>query len=137
MLKILTLASTIAIVGAPAAVSQTATTPDILADGFFRNLQSGDAAKAYQYIWGGTFMDKKQAEVEYIITQNATALKTYGKILGWELGSEKVISPSVVERLYILKTEALPLYYKIQFYRPATNWIVGNLYFTDTYKNIP
>jgi hypothetical protein len=111
MFKILALAATIALAGASAAVSQTAAsqtaaTPD------------------------------KQAEVEYIITQNATVLKTYGKILGWELGSEKVISPSLVERLYILKTEALPLYYKIQFYRPASSWIVGNLYFTDTYKNI-
>jgi hypothetical protein len=35
-----------------------------------------------------------------------------------------------------LRTENVPLFYKVQFYRPSTKWIVGNIYFTDTYKNV-
>ena len=95
------------------AVAQPAPGPTELADKFFGALQSGDVAGAYRGIWGGTFMDKKQADVENVVAQNTTTLRTFGKVTGWEMMSEKVISPSLVERLYVLKTVNIPLFYKI------------------------
>ena len=111
-------------------------TPAEMADGFFRALQNDQVDKAYKNIWDGTLMDKKRADVENLVSQNALALKTYGGVLGWELVSETVIAPSLVDRVYLVKTATLPLFYKIQFYRPASRWQVTNLFFTDTYKNV-
>ena len=110
--------------------------PTELADGFFRALQTGEAAKAYHDIWIGTFMAKKQPEVDNVASQTTFALKTYGKVLGWELVSEKAITPSFLERVYLVRTEALPLFFRMQFYKPVAKWQVGSLYFTDNYKTV-
>ena len=127
----------IALLTAPqVAIAQTAPTYAEVADGFFRTLQAGDTAKAYKDIWGGTLMDKKQGEVENLVLQTATTLKTYGKVVGWELVSEKIISASYIERVYLVRTEGLPIFFKMYFYRPSSKWLVTNLYFTDTYKNV-
>jgi hypothetical protein len=137
MLKAIVVAGVLTLVAPAAAPAQTAGSPAALAEAFFTQLQAGDVLKAYQDMWrGSAIMDKKQADVENIASQNQVVLRNYGKVLGWELMSEKVIAPSLIERLYLLRTENVPLFYKVQFYRPSTKWIVGNIYFTDTYKNV-
>ncbi|HEX7945312.1 MAG TPA: hypothetical protein VF495_11635, partial [Phenylobacterium sp.] len=137
MLKAIVVAGALALAAPAAAPAQSANSPAALAEAFFTQVQAGEVLKAYQDMWrGSAIMDKKQADVENIAAQNQAILRSYGKVLGWELMSEKVIAPSLVERLYLLRTENVPLFYKVQFYRPGTKWIVGNIYFTDTYKNV-
>ncbi|WP_337186631.1 hypothetical protein [Phenylobacterium sp.] len=125
-----------ALLTASTAAAQPAAGPTEIADGFFRALQAGDVDGAYKGIWGSSIMERKRMEVENLVAQNANTLRLYGKISGWELISDEPVGGSFSERVYILKTASLPLFYKFQFYRPEAHWTVTNLHFTDTYKNI-
>lgn len=137
MFKTLLLAAALTAPTPVVAQTPKSATPTEMADGFFRALQNDQVEKAYKGIWEGTLMDRKQADVENLVSQNMVVLKNYGGVLGWELISETTITPSLIDRVYLVKTQNLPLFYKIQFYRPGPKWQVTNLFFTDTYKNIP
>jgi hypothetical protein len=119
------------LVVAPAAAVAQPGDPGELAQGFFRTLQSGQVLKAYQDMWRDTLMDKKQAELESAATQTAAAMQIYGKILGWEQVSEATISPSFIRRVYLVKTENAPLFFRLQFYRAGARWVVWRLDFAD------
>jgi hypothetical protein len=82
-------------------------------------------------MWRDTLMDKKQAELESAATQTAAAMQIYGKILGWEQVSEATISPSFIRRVYLVKTENAPLFFRLQFYRAGARWVVWRLDFAD------
>jgi hypothetical protein len=135
MPRALVIAAAIVLTGP--AHAQDATPPDKIADSFFRYLQTGQFTKAYQDVWRGTPMDKKQADVETITTQTASALQIYGKIDGWEFVSEKVVAPSFQERTYLLRTDRGPLFFRMQFYRRPTGWSVYRIDFADTLPRLP
>lgn len=113
-----------------------ANSPDGAANAFFRTLQTGDPVKAYTAIFPPGMAAKKQADLENLSTQTGTALKYYGKILGWELAKEERVSPSYVRRLYVVRTEMAPLFYRFDFYKPETTWTAVNVYFADQYGKV-
>ena len=122
--------------GAAPAMSAPVSGPAALADSFFRALETKDALSAYNGLWAGTMMSKKQAEVENLATQTDAALKVFGKPADWELLAENKIGENFYENTYLLRGDQGPLFFKIQFYKAPTRWIATNVYFTDTYKNI-
>ena len=135
MLRILTV---LAVLLATPAAAQSAgsSQPAQLADSFFRAVQAGDIPKAFDDAWRGTIMAKKQAEVENLGTQMGSVFQIYGKMLGWELVSEKVISPSFVQRIYLVRTPNAPVFFRMQFYKASTSWVMSGVYFTDTYDKV-
>ncbi|MDB5425967.1 MAG: hypothetical protein JWQ29_3383 [Phenylobacterium sp.] len=113
-----------------------ANSPSAIADGFFATLQAGEASKAYSQVLG-RLATSKPAEMQNLVGQNEMALKMFGKISGWELARERVISPSFVERVYVLRTENAPLFYRMHFYRADTTWVLVSIFFNDTYDKLP
>lgn len=137
MLKELTLAAALALTTPAVVAAQTSATPEQMADTFFAALKAGDPARAYKGLWHGTLMDKQQAQVEFVITQTSVALQTYGPIDGWELISEKIHSESYKERIYLVRADGAPLFFKLKFYRGPHGWMVHQLDFRDKLEALP
>lgn len=137
MLRGLILAAALAL--AAPSIADAEADPQIqrVADGFFGTLKAGQVPKAYQDIWRGTLMERKPADVEAMITQTASALQLYGKVDGWETMSEEVVAPSFRKHTYLVRTEVGPLFFRLQFYRRPTGWIVYRLDFADQVSRLP
>lgn len=136
MLKSLMFAAAL-LTAAPAVAQTSSATPNTIAEGFFQSLKAGNYAKAYQDIWRGTLMDKKQAEVENVISQTAAAFQYFGKADGYELMSEKTLSPSLMERTFLVRAENGPLFFRLLFYHGPSGWRVTKLDFGDDPSRLP
>lgn len=123
------------LIAAPAVAQNVA--PDDVANGFFQKLKSGQTAKAYRDLWQGTLMDRKQADVDFVISQTDLIMKAYGPMADWELMKDDVLSPSFRIRTYLVRFDAGALFFKLQFYRAPRGWMVLNLDFRDRYAALP
>lgn len=137
MIRALVLATAIVLAAPQIVHAQSSATPDVVADSFFGSLKAGQTGKAYQDLWRGTIMDRKQADVDYVITQTDVALKAYGQMADWELMEDEVLSPSFRIRTYLLRFDQGALFFKLQFYRAPKGWTVLNLDFRDRYAALP
>jgi hypothetical protein len=137
MLRALMVAVVLALAAPAAAQTQTDGQMQRIADGFFTSLKAGEFVKAYQDIWRGTPMDKKQADVEAMITQTGSAFQLYGKMDGWETVSEETVAPSFRRHTYLVRTDVGPLFFRMQFYRRASGWSVYRLDFADQLSRLP
>ena len=63
-------------------------------------------------------------------------LKMAGKVRGWELMRERQLSPSFVERFYILSADA-PIFYRFLFYKVDGAWTIYSITFNDQYDKMP
>ncbi len=110
---------------------------DVPAERFFSALRAGDVAKAYSEVGRGTLMDQKKVEMQNVTNQTASMLQLYGKIVDWELMSEKAWSPSYLSRNYLVRTERGPIFFNLHLYRSPSGWVMVTFYFTDIPKNLP
>ena len=111
------------------------TSPDAVADTFFAGLQSGDVEGTYRQLFG-LLLAQKPSEGQNLIAQTTLALKMNGKVRGWELMRERQLSPSFVERFYILKADA-PIFYRLLLYKVDGAWTIYSLTFNDQYDRMP
>jgi len=136
MLRILF--AVIALLSATPAFAQSAAarTPDSLANAFFKGLQTGPALKAYNDMWQGTLMSKKQADVENAAAQTDNAFRIYGKLVDWEKMSTEQVSPSFIISTFLVRTEGAPIFFKMQFYHAPAGWMVAYVNLADSYKTL-
>lgn len=134
MLKAIVLAGALAL--ASPALAQSAG-PDLVAGNFFGLIRSGEITKAYDGIGRGTILDQKKLELRNVATQTAGALQIYGKVIDWELMSEKKLSESYLVRNYMVRTERGPMFFNLHLYRGVQSWTIINIYFTDILKSLP
>lgn len=137
MIRALVLAAAIVMAAPQLAHAQGSGTPDTVADNFFGSLRAGQTGKAYQDLWRGTIMDRKQADVDFVITQTDAAMKAYGQMADWEVMKDDVLSPSFRIRTYLVRFDQGALFFKLQFYRAPRGWLVLNLDFRDRYAALP
>lgn len=109
--------------------------PDAVVDTFFAGLKSGDVEPAFREVFG-LVMAQKPAEAQGLIAQTNFALKIAGKVRGWELMRERQLSPSFVERFYVLKADA-PIFYRFLFYKADGAWTIYSMTFNDQYDKMP
>jgi hypothetical protein len=125
-------------VATPGAAARSATplsSPDAVVDTFFTGLKSGDVEPAFQRVFG-LVMAQKPAEAQNLIAQTNFVLKMAGKVRGWELMRERQLSPSFVERFYILSADA-PIFYRFLFYKVDGAWTIYSITFNDQYDKMP
>lgn len=137
MIRAFVLAAAIVLAAPHMACAQSSATPDSMIAAFFGQLRDGQVRRAYQELWQGTLMDKKQADVDFIVNQTDAAIKSYGRMADWELMKEEVLSPSFRIRTYLLRYEQGAMFFKVQFYRSPRGWMVWNLDFRDRYAALP
>lgn len=134
MLKAVVLAAALALTSP--ALAQPAG-PDAVTNSFFGMIRSGEITKAYEGLGRGTVLDQKKLELRNVANQTASALQIYGKVIDWEMMSEKKLSEGYLIRNYMLRTERGPMFFNLHFYRGVQGWTIVNIYFTDILKNLP
>jgi hypothetical protein len=100
-------------------------------------VQSGKIPEAYdQLLVGSQIPTQKPQAVDALKRQTASGLPMYGNILGVELIREEKIGESVFRLVYILKSEMAPTVWEFYFYKPKSDWFLGNILFNDEFKSL-
>ena len=102
-----------------------------LVDTFFATLQAGDISKAYGDLFAGTLMASKVIEVQNLITQTNFLFQTYGPIQGWSLMRSDCLAPGMCRNVYLVDTNAAPVFVVLTLYRRPSGWIPTTIYVTD------
>jgi hypothetical protein len=78
----------------------------------------------------------KPQAVDLLKAQTASGLPMYGKVLGFEKIIEEKFGISIVRLVYVLKSEKAPTIWEFYFYKPQTNWFLGNVMFNDQFQSL-
>jgi hypothetical protein len=102
---------------------------------FFNYVKTGKVSQGYDILFAGSGIPAmKPQAVDMLKTQTASGLPMYGKILGFEKVREEKFGISIVRLVYILKSEKVPTIWEFYFYKPQTNWFLGNIIFNDQFQ---
>ena len=102
-----------------------------LLDGFFRTLQAGDAAKAYNDLFSNTLMANKALEVQNLVAQTNFVFQTYGSIVGWSLAESDCLTPTLCRVIYQIDTNNGPVILLLTLYRRTSGWMPTTIFVTD------
>ncbi|MGA3172802.1 MAG: hypothetical protein ABSE25_00075 [Syntrophorhabdales bacterium] len=107
--------------------------PKTLTEGFFRLLMEDKAPQAYDNVFAGSPVPKLRPEESSVMReQTRAALAANGKILGYELIREEKFGDSVLQLVYLLRSEVIPTVWQFVFYKPKAEWyLLGVTFFDD------
>jgi len=107
--------------------------PKTLTEGFFRLLMEDKAPQAYDHVFVGSPVPKLRPEESSVMReQTRAALAANGKILGYELIREEKFGDSVLQLVYLLRSEVIPTVWQFVFYKPKAEWyLLGVTFFDD------
>lgn len=104
------------------------------AERFLTGLASGDVAAAYDLLFvGSPVVTLKPLQFDTLKRQTEAALPAYGKAIGFELHNEKHFGDSLVRLTYIQRMAQHPLVWRFWFYRPADQWFLSTVVFSDEF----
>ncbi|MFC1590261.1 hypothetical protein ACFL42_02065 [Candidatus Omnitrophota bacterium] len=102
---------------------------------FFTRVKAGKIDEAYDNLFMGSGIPvMKPQAVEMVKKQTAGGLSMYGKVLGFEKVREEKFGTSIVRSVYILKCEKAPTIWELYFYKPKSDWFLGNINFNDQFN---
>ena len=111
--------------------------PKEFTDGFFKMVQSGKIPEAYDQLFvGSPIPTQKPQAVDALKRQTASGLPMYGKMLGVELIREEKIGESIFRLVYVLKSQMAPTVWEFYFYKPQSDWFLGNMLFNDEFRSL-
>jgi hypothetical protein len=112
---------------------ETTKAVEATADRFFSRIKAGAVDQAYTDLFGPEMARDKAQAIANLASQNATAIKLYGAIDGWDRISATETSPYLLKVKYELRLDRLPLFYEFTFYRKSDTapWMVVKSYFSD------
>jgi hypothetical protein len=106
--------------------------PKAMTEGFFRLLMQNKMPDAYNQLFANSPVPKvRPEEISVLKQETETSLGAYGKILGYELIREERFGGSVFRLVYLLKSEMVPTVWQFFFYKPASDWYVLGVAFSD------
>jgi len=115
------------------ASSAASATPDSLAQAFFSTLEHGSVEDAMRIVLSAVAA-RKPDEFTNAVAQTQNALRIYGKIVDYELANETKTSPSLIKRVYVSRSEQVPLFWSFYFYKGPRGWSVVQFNFQDLLK---
>lgn len=95
---------------------------DAAIDVFFLALQAGDIEVAYDTLVQNSPVADEPSQVADLKTKTASAIDTYGPIVGYELIDEKRAGENLVRRTYFSHGDTQPLRWRFYFYRIKDHW---------------
>lgn len=109
--------------------------PKEFVEEFFSYVKEGKVSQGYDILFTGSGIPvMKPQAVDMLKSQTASGLPLFGKILGYEKLREEKFGISIVRLVYILKSEKAPTVWEFYFYKPHTNWFLGNILFNDQFQ---
>jgi hypothetical protein len=109
--------------------------PKEFTNNFFKMVQSGKIPEAYDQLFIGSQMPAQKPQAfDALKRQTASGLPIYGNILGFELIRDEKIGESIVRLVYVLKSEMAPTIWEFYFYKPKSEWFLGNVLLNDEFK---
>ena len=60
----------------------------------------------------------------------------YGEWLDYKLVDEKILEDVLVKRVYILRTDLLPIKWQFIFYKARVEWKIINFVYNEDYENL-
>ena len=78
--------------------------------------------------------ERKPDEFANAVGQTQNALSIYGKLIGYELANETKISPSLFKRVYVSRSQQMPLFWSLYFYKGPSGLSVVQFNFSDLVK---
>lgn len=111
-----------------------------LIDAFFETLQAGDTAKAYNDLFAGTLVAGKVMEVQNLVAQTNFIFQTYGPAKSRSLMRSDCLAPGMCRNVYLVDTDAGPVFVIITLYRRSTGWMPTTIFVTDvaqTFFDLP
>jgi hypothetical protein len=126
------------VLSAASALAQESLTPRQRAEKFLQLLADKGSGPAFDLLFDGSAIpaEKPQA-VDGLKRQTDAALPLYGKILDFELVTEKPFGGSVVLLTYIQRLEKNPLVWRFFFYKPHNRWFLANVLINDQLQGLP
>ncbi len=121
---------------APSTAAVDQRDPGAVVEMFFGKMKSGPSIEAYRSIWMGTLMEKKAAQLQVMADQTDSVLRYFGPVTGWELLRSGVSSPHFQERIYVLRTEGGPIFFRFLLFDIGSRWTISKLTFNDDYDKL-
>jgi hypothetical protein len=104
---------------------------------FFKMVQFGKIPEAFDQLFvGSQIPTQKPQAVDALKRQTASGLPMYGNILKVELVREEKIGTSIIRLVYVLTSDIAPTVWEFYFYKPKSDWFLGNINFNDEYKSL-
>ena len=104
---------------------------------FFGYVKAGKVREGYDLLLAGSGIPAmKPQAVDTLKERTASALPTYGMVLGFDKVREEKFGSSIVRLVYVLKSEKAPTIWEFYFYKPQTSWFLGNVLFNDQFLSL-
>jgi hypothetical protein len=112
--------------------SRRAGSPDVLAQAFLQQVQSGAVEVAFDTLLKGSPIAEQGQQYQMLKTQAQVTLPVMGRALGFERLDENRVGTSVVVVKYLMRHEKDAITWTFVFYRPVDRWMVTALKFLPT-----
>jgi hypothetical protein len=118
--------------GAQGPKAQPEADPDVLAQAFLTQIQSGAVEQAFDVLFKGSPIAEQGQQYLILKSQAQVTLPVMGRALGFERLDENRVGTSVVVLKYLMKHEKDAMAWTFVFYRPRDRWIVTAIKFVPT-----
>jgi len=100
-------------------------------DKFFKSLEGGDYANAYETFLTGTRLGAQKEKMSAMISRTQEGFGIYGKMNDYEIYDNYSIGSNVLVLTYLARHDVQPLRWRFIFYRPDKTWHLVNMGFDD------
>jgi hypothetical protein len=108
--------------------------PRSQAEAFLGALAKGQIAAAYGRLFEGSNIGPDQAQG--IRRQTEASLQPLGRVLGHDLIREEQFGASLTRLVYLLRSERHATLWEFYYYRPANQWFLAEINFSQKFDAI-
>ena len=104
----------------------------VAVDKFFKGLEAGNYATAYEGFLNGTRLATQKAKMSAFISKTQEGFGIYGKMNDYEIYDNYSVGSNVLVLTYLSRHDVQPLRWRFIYYRPDKTWTLINMGFDDT-----
>ena len=99
---------------------------------FLAGIIRGDIDKSCEEFIGNSSVSVYPERVDYYTGQIESSQSVYGDFLDYEFIREEGFGDSAVKLTYVIKAQQIPIIARFYFYRPANDWKLVNITFSNS-----
>lgn len=109
---------------------------DRLGDAFLDRLRSKRYLEAFTEALSSPAMRKRVADLENAAADMERSLNNYGPIVDWSKIGQQNISPNLIRVYYLVRTENLPIFFRVEYYSFGGKWQIVNINYWDNFDSV-